>query len=184
MRALRKPAYSDARSDAEIILAVRDGDNEALGVLFDRYADDVMRFVRRLVAVDEADDLTQETFLRVLAIARSYEARNATARSWVLGIAFAIVRERRRSFARFRRAITSFGRGASAITSGADPDTDLARALRSLGDDRGALVVMVDGLGLSTHEASEALGVPEGTIGSRLFHARRELRELLGGPDA
>lgn len=184
MKATRRVMQSDERSDADVLEAVRNGDTESLGVLFDRYADDVMRFARRLVPEGEADDLTQETFVRVLSVARSYEGRNATARAWILGIAFSIVRERRRSFARFRRAVASFGRSVATTSASGEPDTDLARAIRKLDDDRGALVVMVDGLGLTTREAAMALGVPEGTIGSRLFHARRELRELLGGSDA
>ena len=180
MRALSRKEEGGP-SDAVVLRAIVAGETESLGLLFDRYAQDVMRYARRLAPNEDADDVVQETFMRVLQIARSYEPRSTSARPWLIGVCHAVIRERRRSFSRFRRAISNFGREPREGVVRQEPSGDVARALALLPEEKRALVVMADVLGFSTREVSEALGVPEGTVGSRLHHVRKELRATLGG---
>lgn len=61
-------AIADTRADAELISAVRGGDVEAYGVLFERHADAARRLSRQLVSAGDADDLVSEAFVKVLAV--------------------------------------------------------------------------------------------------------------------
>jgi len=61
-------AIADTRADAELISAVRGGDVEAYGVLFERHADAARRLSRQLVSAGDADDLVSEAFIKVLAV--------------------------------------------------------------------------------------------------------------------
>ena len=173
-------ALADAlqSTDAELLAKIAAGDLDGLGVLFDRHAANVHRFVARSAPREDADDVVQETFLRVARIAAGFDGRATSARSWVLGVAHAIVRERRRSFARLARAIASFGRTESDCTSSANEGAsrELDRALASLDDAKREVVVLCEGLGFTGPEAAEVLGLPVGTVWTRLHHARAALR--------
>ena len=61
-------AIADTRADAELISAVRGGDVEAYGVLFERHADAARRLSRQLVSAGDADDLVSEAFVKVLSV--------------------------------------------------------------------------------------------------------------------
>ncbi len=170
-------------TDAELFARIAAGNLDGLGELFDRYAPDVHRFVARSAPREDADDLVQETFLRLARIAAGFDGRAVSARAWVLGVAHAIVRERRRSFARLARAIASFGRVESDRTSPASEGAarELERALASLDDDKREVVVLCEGLGFTGPEAAEVLGIPVGTVWTRLHHARAGLRSYAEG---
>ncbi|MBL8744486.1 MAG: sigma-70 family RNA polymerase sigma factor, partial [Myxococcales bacterium] len=133
----------------------------------------------------DADDTLQETFLRIAKVASSYELRSSSARSWIMGIAYSIVRERRRAGARFLRALASFARSESGRT--ATPQgpvrSDIERHLRSLDDDKREVLMLTEVMGMTGPEAAEVLGIPVGTVWTRLHYARRELREKMGGDD-
>ena len=140
MRALSRKEEGGP-SDAVVLRAIVAGETESLGLLFDRYAQDVMRYARRLAPNEDADDVVQETFIRVLQIARSYEPRSTSARPWLIGVCHAVIRERRRSFSRFRRAISNFGREPREGVVRQEPSGDVARALALLPEEKRALVV-------------------------------------------
>ena len=61
-------AIADPRADAELISAVRGGDVDAYGVLFERHADAARKLSRQLVSAGDADDLVSEAFIKVLAV--------------------------------------------------------------------------------------------------------------------
>lgn len=172
-------------TDTRLLATIAEGDLSALGPLFDRHGADVLRFVRRVASADVAEDVTQDVFLRVVRTAARHDGRTGSARSWLFGIAYAIVRERRRATARFLRAITNLGR-ASTVTS-TSPDgglrADVERALATLNDDKREVIVLVDVFGLTSPEVAEVLGIPVGTVWTRLHHARKALRVALGGDD-
>lgn len=173
-------------TDADLVSRVARGESEPLGVLFDRYADGVHGFVRRIAAREDADDLVQETFLRVSQVAGAYEPRSATARAWIFGIAFSIVRERRRALARLVRALHGFAGGESqrAVAPVGAARTELERLLSALTPEKREVIVLTEIMGMSGPEAAEILGIPVTTVWMRLHHARRELREKRGDADA
>ena len=170
-------------TDAELLAQIAAGELDALGAIFDRHAADVHRFVSRIAPREDADDVVQETFLRVARVAAGFDGRAASARSWILGVAHAVVRERRRSFARLARVLASFGRVESDRTSPASEGAarELDRALAALDNDKREVVVLCEGLGFTGPEAAQVLGIPVGTVWTRLHHARAALRGFAEG---
>ena len=165
----------------------------AFGAVFDRHATAIHGYIARRLGRDAADDLVAETFLVAFRQRGRYDPGQASARPWLYGIATRLISRRRRDEVRFFRAIARTG-----IDPAADPVAEpvadegirradartlhrqLAGALAGLAAaDRDALLLVADGL--SYAEAAQALGVPAGTLSSRLARARRKLREGLGG---
>lgn len=165
---------------------------EIFGVVFDRHAAAIHGYIARRLGRDAADDLVAETFLVAFRQRGGYDPAQPSARPWLYGIATRLVSRRRRNEVRFFRAIARTG-----IDPAADPVAEpvadegirradartlhrqLAGALAGLAAaDRDALLLVADGL--SYAEAAQALGVPDGTLSSRVARARRKLREGLG----
>jgi len=166
---------------------------ERFGAVFDRHAAAIHGYISRRLGRDAADDLVAETFLVAFRQRGGYDQDQPSARPWLYGIATRLISRRRREEVRFFRAIARTG-----IDPVADPVAEpvadegarradarrlhrrLAGALAGLSTaDRDALLLIADGL--SYQEAARALGVPAGTLSSRVARARRKLREGLGG---
>jgi RNA polymerase sigma-70 factor (ECF subfamily) len=166
---------------------------ERFGVVFDRHAAAIHGYIARRLGRDAADDLVAETFLVAFRQRGGYDPAQPSARPWLYGIATRLVSRRRRDEVRFFRAIARTGIDPAAdpvaepvadeVIRRADAKTlhhQLAGALAGLAAaDRDALLLVADGL--SYAEAAQALGVPDGTLSSRVARARRKLRAGLGG---
>jgi RNA polymerase sigma-70 factor (ECF subfamily) len=168
--------------DPDIMRQLAGGEIGALGELYDRYHEPVRRFVARATSdADDVDDLVHATFLAAAKSAGRYDGR-PSCRPWLIGIAAQLLRRRRQSFGRFLAVLSSLR--ATRATS-ADP----RRALQARSDVEGALVrisaakritlLMAEVEGLSCAEIAAALGIPIGTVWTRLHAARRELRRAL-----
>jgi RNA polymerase sigma-70 factor (ECF subfamily) len=157
--------------------------------LFDRHAPAIHGYIARRLGPDTADDLMAETFLVAFRGRDRYDQGHPDARPWLYGIATNLIARRQRDEVRFFRAMARTG-----IDPAAEPVADeaarhvtaqairrqLAAALAGLAAvDRDVLLLVTDGLGYA--EVALALGVPEGTVASRLARARRKLRAALGG---
>ena len=164
---------------------------ERFGAVFDRHAAAIHGYIARRLGRDAADDLVAETFLVAFCQRARYDPDQPSARPWLYGIATRLISRRRREEVRFFRAIARTG-----IDPSADPVAEpvaemgarradaqmlrrrLAGALAALSTaDRNALLLVADGL--SYLEAAQALGVPPGTLSSRLARARRTVRAEL-----
>jgi RNA polymerase sigma factor (sigma-70 family) len=177
-------------TDAELLLKIADGDLGCLGLLFDRYEADVQGFVSRLgVASGEVDDLVQSTFLLVMRAAPNFKDfdGSGSARAWLLGLAANLTRRHRRSLARMaaRVAAWAFERPGE---SEMDPAEALhakeaavrgQRALERLSPEKREVFVLVALEGVRGETAAATLGIPVGTLWTRLHRARRDLREYL-----
>ncbi|MEV6709447.1 sigma-70 family RNA polymerase sigma factor [Micromonospora wenchangensis] len=165
--------------DAEITawaLAAGRGDREAAARFIRATQQHVRRFVAHLISPAEADDLTQETYLRAMRSLPSFAARSS-ARTWLLGIA-------RRTAVDHVRAATSRPRTVPLSEwhdtpdtrgSGFDGEVVLNDLLLALPADRREAFVATQVLGLSYAEAAEVCGCPVGTIRSRVARAREDL---------
>jgi RNA polymerase sigma factor (sigma-70 family) len=160
---------------------------ECFASLFDRHAPVIHSYVARRLGPDAADDLTAEVFLVAFQRRRAYNAAYADARPWLYGIATNLVGRRRRDEARWLRAIARSS-GDSPAESFAEQVTDrvAAQAIRGrLASALGRLpggqrdVLLLTARGLSCQEVAAALGVPPGTVASRLARARRKVRAEL-----
>jgi len=164
---------------------------ECFGVLFDRHAPAIGRYVARRLGPDAADDLVAETFLVAFRRRGHYDLTHGDARPWLYGIATRLIGRHRRQEVRFFRAIARTGVDPAAEPI-ADQVTDRIAAQAARGELAAALAQLSQGQrdvlwlvasGLGYEETALALEVPVGTVSSRLVRARRKVREALGGRD-
>jgi RNA polymerase sigma-70 factor (ECF subfamily) len=166
-----------------LALAAGRGDRAAANSLIRNTQRDVWRFLVYLVGHSDAEDLTQETFVRALQSAHRFSARS-NARTWLLAIA------RRVAVDHFRAAAArpkisdqdwqeAAEQGAATHLPGIDETVALNLAVRTLTGDRRDAFVLTQVLGLGYAEAAEVCGCPVGTIRSRVARARRDLVEVL-----
>jgi RNA polymerase sigma-70 factor, ECF subfamily len=173
------------RDDADLLEAWRSGDGAAGNALFERHFVSVFRFFASKLGDVTAQDLTQRTFVAVVQ-SRDRVREGAKFRGFVLAVA-------RNQLLMYLRARGRRGTDVELETSCVDdllpsPDSALAgdeqerlivRALRRLPLDQQTLLELHYWEDLSTEEVGEILGIPRGTVKSRLFRARDDLRTVL-----
>jgi RNA polymerase sigma factor (sigma-70 family) len=179
-------------SDARVIARSRD-EPEQFAALYDRHAAAVHRYAARRLGPEAAEDLMAETFVTAFQRRHTYDLTRADARPWLFGIATNLVSRHRRSEARRFKALSRLPEPveheepvadrAVARAGATGVRRELAAALGGLSARHRDVVLLVAWGGLDYEEAAEALGVPVGTIRSRLHRARSRLREALGGTD-
>lgn len=170
----------------ELALAAGRGDRTALDRFIRATERDVWRTVAFLGDPGNADDLTQETFLRALGALPRFAGRSS-ARTWLLSIARRVVVDQvRRNQARPRTT------GQVDLASLLDHPTTAARfedvvevrmLLDRLDPDRRDALILTQVLGLSYAEAAEVAGCPLGTIRSRVARAREDLIAASGADE-
>lgn len=160
----------------ELVLAARDGDRLALGTFIRRTQADVWRTCRHLGPWAMADDLTQDTYVRMMRALPGFRGES-TARTWLLSIARNVSIDALRSAKRRERLDLLF-------VSDADQQpltgsSELDQVVAMLDADQRSAFVLTQVIGLSYIEAAEATGCPVGTIRSRVARARGRLVEWL-----
>jgi RNA polymerase sigma-70 factor (ECF subfamily) len=171
--------------DAEILARVAEGDVAALGVLYDRYARSILKFARHAAPRDDAEDIVQATFLRVLRIAGTFRPDSESARPWLFAIAARVIQGRRRSLVRLGNAMRGLRQLARGELSSHDEQrTDLERATARLSEQKRVVFLLSQLEGFTAEQIATMLDVPVGTVWTRIHHARRELRAFLETEDA
>ncbi|HET7250872.1 MAG TPA: RNA polymerase sigma factor [Gemmatimonadales bacterium] len=170
--------------DAALVARARSGDRAAFGVLVDRYAGQARRVARAVLQdPDDADDAAQDAFLAALVKLDQYDSARRFG-PWLMRIVANAATDRRRR--RTVRSAVSLDEGL--VAGGTRPDVMAERAvllgrlraaLAELPERRRIAVVLFDVEGYSHAEIAQVLGIPEGTVRSEVFHARRKLRALL-----
>lgn len=173
------PVQHAQRTDADVIVESR-GDPAAFAAVFDRHYEAIHGFLRARVGETLADELASETFLRALRGVRRYDAVYPDARPWLYAIATNLIGSHRRAEGRRLRAYARMPLGDVAPEApGTALAPPLAAALADLPDaDRDALLLVAWGE-LSYEEVARTLGVPVGTVRSRIHRARGRLRAAL-----
>jgi len=157
-------------------LAARSGDPVAQAAFVRATQAEVWRFTAALVDAGSADDLTQETYLRAFRALPGFAGRS-TARTWLLGIARRACADHLRTVVRQRRLAVRLT--ADGYARGDQPDATgqlgAADLLGRLAPQRREAFALTQVIGLSYAEAAEVIGVPVGTIRSRVARARADL---------
>jgi RNA polymerase sigma-70 factor (ECF subfamily) len=174
---------ADARSDKALLEAVADHDRGALRVLYERHTPWLLlRLSRRCSDPTIVEEVVQDSFVAVWRKPGSYRGSGEVA-AWIWGIGI------RRLIDRLRRSSAAAHRLPTLLRS-AEPSAeeqvllgveygDLAGALNRLSPELRAVLEATALDGLTMREAGRLLGIPTGTVKTRLMRARAELREAL-----
>jgi RNA polymerase sigma-70 factor (ECF subfamily) len=157
---------------------------DAFVVVFERHFSLIHRYVRVRAGETDADDLAAQTFEIAFRRRRDYDDSREDARPWLFGIAIKLLsehgRRRRRSLSAFARLLARDARGAQDVAeSSGDGAPDLRRALTSVREQDRDLLFLHACLDLTYDECAVALGIPVGTVRSRLHRVRERLRRDL-----
>jgi RNA polymerase sigma-70 factor (ECF subfamily) len=170
-------------SDEDLMVRVQAGDSEALAALIERYHGPLYAFLWRR-AGDGADDLFQESWIRV-SRARDRFDRSRRFSTWLFQIANNLCRDRWRRLDARRRAFDALreekrATGADAAPPPALPaDRGMIERLDALPERLREVLVLRHYHDLGEAEIAETLGIPRGTVKSRLHAAVRAARALL-----
>jgi RNA polymerase sigma-70 factor (ECF subfamily) len=174
-----------AADDLQTIRRVAAGDRQALTELYLRYRQPLYRYLLQLTPDRGlAEEILQDTLVAVWQSAKTFEGRSAV-QTWLLGIA-----RRQAHNSLRRRGVPLADAAALAEMPATDPDpeaaalasvarAELADAFGQLAPVHREVLALTFAEELSYQETAQVLGVPVGTVKSRLSHARRALRTLL-----
>ena len=172
-------------SDRALVSAIADGDQSALGALYDRFHRDVYRFVARLARPGDADDFVQSTFLEAHRSAPRFRG-DAQVKTWLFGIAANLVRNQFRGEQRKQRAHDSLEvMPKRPPTSPGDAITReqqrrwLAAAIEQLTPALREAYVLCVVEEIPGKDAAAALGIREASLWRRLSDAREALRAAI-----
>jgi RNA polymerase sigma factor (sigma-70 family) len=173
-------------TDAEII-ARSDGDPTAFREIFIRYHASVLGYARRRVGWEIGEEIAAQTFLEAFAHRSRFDMRFHSAKPWLMGIATNLIRHHLRDERTHIAALLKVPKDLPPEPVD-DPTTldaermgpALARALLTLNDQDRETFLLIALAELSYRESALALGVPIGTVRSRISRARAALREHLG----
>ena len=171
--------------DHELLRRIAAGDTTAVPILFDRHQLRIFRFIMRLIHNEAtAEDLTNEVFLEVWRSADRFQGRSAVS-TWMLSIAHnkTVSLLRKRSESELDDGL------ASTIMDDADtPEITVSKKDKSeqirlcmdrLSSNHREIIDLVYFHEKTIGDISKILGIPEGTVKTRMFHARKKLGELL-----
>ena len=175
---------SPACLDEALVAAAQAGSSEAFSRLVERHQQALRAFLRRACGDwAKADDLAQETFLAAWSRIGRLKA-GASVRAWLCGIGYNKHLSAIRSGARDRIREASYEADRE-MPRGADAADRMAleAAMGDLPVEQRACVALCLAADFSHAEASEALGLPLGTVKSHVTRGRSRLLQALGGPD-
>lgn len=177
---------NDESSDAELLTALRQ-QPELIGVLYERHAPAVYRYLARRCQPATAEDLLSEVFVAALGARKRVVAHaSGSALPWLYGIARNVLRGHLRR-ARGRWSIGGdAGMDWDAVDARLDAESQrvhLRRVLDALSAGERELLLLVAWDGLTPAEAAQVLGIPQATARSRLHRARLRSQRLLDPAD-
>lgn len=171
----------DDATDLELVDRVeRDGDDGAFRELYRRHNPRLAAVLARVLAADPADQL-QEPWVRATTGLASFRRESSFA-TWLTGIGINVCRDHLR---RLDKTVVPIERSGHLHTLHPQPadGLDLERAIARLPEDHRIVVVLHDVEGYRHREIGELLGISEGASRTRLYLARKTLRQWLGGDE-
>ncbi len=184
----RADAASSQPDDArDIELSLRDP--AQFGRVFDRYFAEIHGYAAKRAGRDVADDIAAETFLTAFKVRRRFDPGRGTVKAWLYGIVTNHLSAYRRRELRAYRAMARSGlsppdeghadRVVERVAAGSLRGL-LAKALADLSRGEREVLLLVALGDLSNTDVAAALGIPYGTVASRLSRARAKLRKVTG----
>lgn len=172
-------------SDDDLVKRIATGDRLAMRVLFSRHQVRVYRFALRLLRDETmAEDVTGDVFMDLWRQADRFEAR-ASVSTWLLAIArnksYSQLRKRRDAGLddEFAESIEDESDDPEIVLQKQDKGLAIRACLEKLSRDHREVIDLVYYHETSVEEVARIVGIPENTVKTRLFHARKKLGELL-----
>ena len=187
---------TEERDDAYWVGRAREGEQEAYGHLFERYREKAYRTAYRFLGhEEEAADATQDSFIKAFGALDGFEGRSKFS-TWLMRIVTNTCLDRRRS--QVSQPTVSWDDELTEVTSETEQvgahrvtgagermeheelKTALVEALGHLTEEHRTVFVLHTDEEMTYREIAEALSISEGTVMSRLYHARKNLQRMLG----
>jgi RNA polymerase sigma-70 factor, ECF subfamily len=180
--------------DREAVRRVQAGDTEAFEPLVEKYKRKVFRLAYQVLRdQEEALDTAQEAFVKAFRALPAFKGDSAFY-TWLFRITMNVALDRKRQRStrakslgaedvppeEWERTATSTDPDPEDVATGAERRERIRKGLESLSEHHRAIIILSDIEGLQYREIAEVLGIPMGTVMSRLHHARKRLREVLG----
>ena len=180
--------------DREAIRRVQAGDTEAFEPLVEKYKRKVFRLAYQVLRdQEEALDAAQEAFVKAFRALPAFKGDSAFY-TWLFRITMNVALDRKRQQAtrtkslgaedvppeEWERTATSADPDPEDVAAGVERRARIRKGLDSLSEHHRTIIILSDIEGLQYREIAEVLGIPMGTVMSRLHHARKRLREVLG----
>ena len=180
--------------DREAVRRVQAGDTEAFEPLVEKYKRKVFRLAYQVLRdQEEALDTAQEAFVKAFRALPAFKGDSAFY-TWLFRITMNVALDRKRQRStrakslgaedvppeEWERTATSTDPDPEDVATGVERRERIRKGLDSLSEHHRAIIILSDIEGLQYREIAEVLGIPMGTVMSRLHHARKRLREVLG----
>lgn len=175
--------YDGNLKDQDLVKACLQGDRQSFRILYQRHQATVRSTLYQLCGSSQLDDLVQEVFLRAWKGLKGFR-QTAQFSTWIYRITWNVASDQRRKFGQERSQRERL------IPLALDNSTDrsdltqthyqdmVQRGLVQLSDDHRSVLVLHDLQDLPQKDIAEILGIPVGTVKSRLFHARSTLKQF------
>ncbi len=183
-----------SEDDREAVRRVQAGDTEAFEPLVEKYKRKVFRLAYQVLRdQEESLDVAQEAFVKAFRALPAFKGDSAFY-TWLFRITMNVALDRKRQRAarakslgaedvppeEWERTAMSTDPDPEDVASGAERRERIRKGLDSLSEHHRTIIILSDIEGLQYREIAEVLGIPMGTVMSRLHHARKRLREVLG----
>jgi RNA polymerase sigma-70 factor (ECF subfamily) len=180
-----EPVVSNVKTDLDLLNLVRRGDPAGATALFEKYSEALLRFSDRMLSNRaEAEEITQEVFLKMITRVEQYDGRAAVS-SWLYAIAANACRDRLR---RSRRATVVPLDAVAEAPSKAEPVDHrvqererrqaVRRALSRLSEEQREALVLARYHGMPYADIARTLQITEGAVKTRIFRAMETLKEI------
>jgi RNA polymerase sigma-70 factor (ECF subfamily) len=183
--AASRAAATPSTSDETLLGLIAKGDRNAVRLLFVRHNLRIYRFILRIVGNETAaEDLVNEVFIEVWRSAHRFESRSQVT-TWILGIARfkALTALRRRPSEGldddFAESIEDSADNPEMMVQKADRSAVLQSCLKQLSNAHRQVIDLIYYHEQSIEEVARIIGIPENTVKTRAFHARKRLAELI-----
>jgi RNA polymerase sigma-70 factor (ECF subfamily) len=174
-------------ADDQDIIASSLGDPQAFEEIFDRHWTAVLRYAQQRVGHDAGEEVAARTFLIAFEQRQRFGSGHPSAKPWLFGITTNLIHRHRRQerihFAALRRLPNSPAEVPDDVAGKLDAQAQsavLAGALDKLDPQNRDAFLLMALAELTYPEISVALGIPEGTVASKVNRARAKLREVIG----
>ncbi len=167
-------------SDEHIIHLLKSSNKEGISLLYDKYSPALYGVINRILQNTEAaEEVLQDTVMKIWNNAEKFDAGKGNLLTWIINIArnAAIDRARLKSFNRKSEQIEDYSHQLEEAPI--NPETiGLTDLVKKLNVDQKAIIDLIYFKGYTQSEVAETLGIPLGTVKSRLYAAIGKLREL------